>query len=178
MSLTRDEYREELLDRLRQFDRAVAVEHPDTAFELVIVGGGALVLLGVLSRPTDDVDAIRFPGQLLTLMEAFDLNGRVVAYESHFPYNFEDRLVPIEFECRTVRCYTASLEDLVVSKLYSPRDIDSVDIRGAAVLDALDWDRLDAAVQDARLSKIGEQRYRDMLHNYAEYKRECGPCAS
>ena len=34
MSLTRDEYREELLDRLRQFDRPVAVEHPDTAFEL------------------------------------------------------------------------------------------------------------------------------------------------
>lgn len=136
MSLTRDEHREELLDRLR------------------------------------------FPGQLLTLMEAFDLNGRVVAYESHFPYNFEDRLVPVEFECRAVRCCTASLEDLVVSKLYSPRDIDSVDIRGAAVLDALDWDRLDAAVQDAGLSKIGEQRYRDMLHNYAEYKRECGPCAS
>lgn len=178
MSVAGNDYHEGLIERLRQFDRAVALEYPDTAFELVIVGGSALILLGVLSRPTDDVDAIRFPRQLEALMEAFDLNGRVVAYESHFPYNFEDRLVPVEFEHRAVRCYTASLEDLVVSKLYSPRDIDSVDIRGAAVLDALDWDRLDAAVQEAGLSKIGEQRYRDMLHNYAEYRGECGPCAS
>ena len=178
MSPQHDTERERLLETLRQFDRAVALEHPGCVFELVIVGSGALVLLGVLSRPTEDVDAIRFPNELHPLMEAFGLNGRVIHYETHFPYNFEDRRVPVEFPFRAIRCYTASLEDLVVSKLYSNRDTDASDIREADVLSALDWSRLASAVKEAELSKMGERSHRDMLYNYEKYRRECGRCES
>lgn len=178
MNPQHDTERERLLETLRQFDRAVALEYPDCVFELVIVGGGALVLLGVLSRPTDDVDAIRFPKELHPLMEAFGLNGRVIHYETHFPYYFEDRLVSVEFPFRAIRCYTASLEDLVVSKLYSNRDTDASDVREADVLAALDWNRLASAVKEAELSKIGDSSYRDMLYNYEVYRKEFGPCDS
>jgi len=178
MDTPKNTERDRLLETLRQFDRAVALECPGCSFELVIVGGGALVLLGVLSRPTDDIDAVRFPAELHPLMEQFGLSGRVIAYESHFPYNFEDRLVPVEFPYRAVRCHTASLEDLVVSKLYSDRDTDASDIREPDVLEALDWELLAKAAREAEMSKLGDRRYRDMLRNYESYREECGPCDS
>jgi len=162
-----------LLRRLEAFDRAVAVNYPDCVFELVIVGGGALILLGVLSRPTDDIDAIQYPKQLLPLMKEFDLSGRVVAYADHFPYDFESRLCPVDAEFKAIQCYTASLEDLVVSKLYSDREIDRSDIREATVLSLLDWDQLARAVEEAELSCLNERRYREMLHRYDEYRKEC-----
>ncbi len=77
-----DMQRDDLLQRLQGFDRAVALTYPDSLFEVVIAGGGALVLLGVLSRPTDDIDALKFPPELAPLMERFDLNGRVGAYSA------------------------------------------------------------------------------------------------
>lgn len=166
----------ELVDRLRQLDRAAALKYPDSVFQLVIVGGGALALLGVLSRPTDDIDALLFPAQLLPLMEQFGVNARVCAYADCFPYNFEDRLVPVDFEPRAVHCYTASIEDLVVSKLYSDRDVDAEDIRLPEVLEAVDWDRLESAVHEARMSSLIERRYNEMLARYEAYREECGSC--
>jgi len=163
-----------LLRRLEEFDRAVALHYPDCVFELVIVGGGALILLGVLSRPTDDIDAIQYPNELLPLMKEYDLSGRVVAYADHFPYDFESRLRPLDAEFKAIRCHTASLEDLVVSKLYSDREIDRSDIREVTVLNELDWGRLATAVEEAELSCLNEGRYREMLHRYDEYRKECG----
>lgn len=163
-----------LLRRLEGFDRAVALHYSDCVFKLVIVGGGALILLGVLSRATDDIDAIRYPNELLPLMKEYDLSGRVVAYMDHFPYDFESRLRPVDGEFRAIRCYTASLEDLVVSKLHSDREIDRLDIREATVLKELDWNRLAAAVEEAELSCLNERRYREMLRRYDEYRKECG----
>ena len=170
--------RDRLLETLRQFDRAVALEHPGRVSELVIVGGGALVLLGLISRPTEDIDAIRFPVELHPLMEEFGLNGRVLTWENHFPYNFDDRRVRLESPFKALRCYTASLEDLVVSKLYSNRDPDAADIREPAVLESLNWDLLAAAVKDSELSRLSGRRYQEMLHSYDEYRKECGPCES
>ena len=84
--------RDELLARLRGLDRAAALLHPDRAFRVVFVGGGALVLLGCLARATADLDALQFPSELVPLMEQYDLSGRVAAYLDHFAINFEDRL--------------------------------------------------------------------------------------
>lgn len=168
--------RDALLDRLQQFDRAVSLKYPDCVFRLVIVGGGAMALLGVLSRPTDDIDALQFPRELLHLMEQFGVNGRVCAYLDHFPYNFEDRLVRVDFEPRAVRCYTASLEDLVVSKLYSDRDVDAADIRLPEVLKALDWGKLQTAIREAKMSTVVERRYNEMVGRYEEYREECATC--
>lgn len=164
------------LERLQQFDRAVWLVHPDCRFDVVIAGGGAMVLLGVLARPTDDIDALQFPHELLTLMQKFDLNGKVAAYQHNFPYHFEDRLVEIEFPFRVLRCFAVSLEDLVISKLYSSRTVDASDIRQPQVLAALDWDQLAKSFEDARLSSMNDDRYHELGLAYASYREEFGPC--
>lgn len=167
---------DELRDRLLAFDRAVGLLYPGEAFRLVFVGGGAMVLLGRLARATSDLDALHFPAELLPLMEQFDLSGRVAAYADHFAYNHEDRLVPLGLDTKSVECYTASLEDIVASKLYSGRETDAADVRRPEVLAALDWDVLAAVVADTEDSKLVERRHREFLHNYEAYREEFGPC--
>jgi hypothetical protein len=166
----------ELEDRLRQLDRAVALVYPGRSFRLVLVGGGSMVLLGCLTRSTADLDALDVPSELATLLEKYDINCRVRAYISHFAYNLEDRIVPLNLGTRAVECYSASLEDVVASKLYSPRDIDELDIRRPEVLRALDWNRLEHVVADMKDNRMNDQRYDEFRYSYRQYRQECGPC--
>lgn len=168
--------RKELEDRLRQFDRAVTLSFPGQFFRLVIVGGGAMVLLGCLTRSTADLDALEAPRGLTELMEAYDINRRVVAYLDHFAYNLEDRLVALSLGTTAVECFSASLEDVVASKLYSERFQDERDIRRPEVLEAIDWARLEHVVEDMQNSKMNDRRYGQFLHNYQLYRQEYGPC--
>lgn len=168
----------ELRNRLLAFDRAVALLYPGRSFRLVLVGGGALVLLGCLARATADLDALRFPAELLPLMEQYDPSGRATAYQDQFAYNLEDRLVPLGVGTTAVECYAASLEDIVASKLYSERAIDASDVRRPEVLAVLDWDRLAEVIADMAGSRLIERRHRQLLHNYDSYRKEYGPCDS
>src|SRR5574340_522954 len=169
---------DELRNRLLQFDRAVGLLYPGRDFRLVFVGGGAMVLLGCLSRATSDLDALLFPQELLALMEEYDLSCRARAYIDQFAPSLEDRLVPIVEGTRSIECYSASLEDLVASKLYSERERDSLDIRRPEVLDALDWNRLADVVNDMGDGVLIERRYRELLRDYSAYRKEFGPCDS
>ena len=166
----------ELRDRLLRFDQAVALRYPGQHFRLVLVGGGALVLLGYAQRTTLDLDVLAPPAELQALMREFDLSGQVAAYEDHFAYNLEDRLVPLGLPTVAVECLAASLEDLVASKLHSDRESDAVDVRRPGVLAAMDWGRLAAVVGEMRDSSLNERRYRLFLDNYESYREECGPC--
>jgi len=170
--------REELEDRLREIDRAVSLLYPGRTFRLVLVGGGAMVLLGCLARSTADLDALNVPSELVSLMAQYDINCRVTAYLDHFAYNLEDRLVPLDLGTTAVECYSASLEDVVASKLYSERDSDAQDVRRPEVLEMLDWARLAEVAEDLRDSKMNDRRYGQFLHNYQEYRKEYRPCAS
>lgn len=139
-----------------------------------------MVLLGCLARATDDLDALRFPSELLPLMERFNLSAQVAAFEDQFAYNLEDRLVALNLGTQAVECYAASLaaslEDIVASKLYSDRPTDAADVRRPEVLGALNWDCLAEVVADMEGSKLIERRHRQFLHNYDSYRKECGPC--
>jgi len=168
--------KKELEDRLRQFDCAVGLMYPGQSFRLVLVGGGAMVLLGCLARSTADLDALQAARELVDLMAKYDINCRVTAYLDHFAYNLEDRLVPLNLETTAVECYSASLEDIVASKLYSDRGTDAHDIRRPEVLEELDWKRLDEVANDMQGSKMNDRRYGQFLHNYRQYRQECGPC--
>ena len=169
---------DDLRERLRAFDRAVHLLHPDRSFRLVIVGGGALVLLGCIARPTSDIDALSFPQDLVDLMAQFDISGRVKAYEDQFANSLEERLVPLDIGSVAVECFTASLEDLVIAKLHSPRELDANDIREPEVLAALDWDRLDVIATEMEEQKYFERRYQEFRISYEQYREECGPCES
>jgi hypothetical protein len=168
--------KEELENRLREFDRAVSLLYPGRSFRLVLVGGGAMVLLGCLARSTADLDTLEVPRELVTLMGKYDINCRVTAHLDHFAYNLEDRLVPLNLGTTAVELCAASLEDVVASKLYSDRERDAHDIRRPEVLRALDWERLAEVATDMQASMMNERRYEQFLHHYREYRKEHGPC--
>lgn len=135
-----------------------------------------MVLLGCLARATADIDALVAPPELINLMAEYDINCRVNAFLDHFAYNLEDRLVALELGTTAVEYYSASLEDVVASKLYSDRDTDASDVRRPEVLQALDWARLDEVAKDMHDSKMNERRYAAFLRNYTEYREEFEPC--
>lgn len=170
------------MERLRRLDEDVDLMFKgDDTFNLVIVGGGALILLERIMRVTHDVDVLSAPPALLDLMVEYDMNTDVKTYCSNFPYNYEDRLIPIDIPTRRVRYYTASLEDIVIAKLCSYRDKDLEDISSASVVANLDWDLLDHLAHDEgelRSAILNERNYNDFLVGYEEYVRRFRPCGN
>jgi hypothetical protein len=166
----------ELRQRLIEFDSAVAALHPSRTFYLVLAGGGALLLMGHLSRVTEDMDALKCSPELVALMDKYDINNRIQgAYGDHFPYNWEDRLVRLDIETAVIACYAASLEDIVASKLCSDRSDDEFDVRRPEVVSAVDWDLLEVVAQEMELSQLNVRRYKNFLYNYEAYREECRP---
>lgn len=164
----------DLLDRLDRLDEDASLlfSKEDRLF-LVIVGGSALVLQKKLKRATDDIDVLEISSKLIDLIERYDINTRVATYISNFPYNFMDRIIKIEVGGRIIDFYTASLEDIVISKLYSNREKDKLDIENEDVLNSIDWDILDSLAMDeneTKQSSMNDRLYSEFLQSYCEYK--------
>lgn len=71
-----------------------------------------------------------------------------------------------------------SLEDIVIAKLYSFRDVDRQDLISDEVLSNIDWERLKHLALDedeAQSSALNEQSYKNFLYDYNEYVRMYGP---
>ncbi len=170
-----DMLREDLLERLDRLDEdASLMFEGEERFHLVIVGGGALILQERISRATHDVDAISASREILELLEKYDINCRVQTYVNNFPYNYEDRLVSLRAGGRKIDFFTASLEDIVIAKLYSARAIDIRDVEGEKVVEAIDWmllEKLATEENEARASALNDRCYADFKANYAEYVR-------
>ena len=171
--------RDDLLERLERLDEDAYLLYPGEArFHLVIVGGSALILLEVISRSTLDIDAINASKEIHGLLERYDINCDVQTYINNFPYNYEDRLRPLPLQGKKIDFFTASLEDIVIAKLFSYRDTDRQDIIKDTVIKALDWELLDLIVksdEEVKLNALNERNYRDFLFNYEEYVRRYKP---
>jgi len=167
--------KEDLLIRLDRLDEDVSYLYDENVrFRLVIVGGSALVLQDYLSRATFDIDAIEVSREIYTLLDKYDIDCRVNAYVFNFPYNFEDRLLKLDVGGRRIDIFTASLEDIVISKLYSIRPQDIQDIENKVVLDNLDWDLLEKLANDeneAKCSTLNTRTYSEFKQSYDEYRR-------
>ena len=98
-----------------------------------------------------------------------------VAYCNQMPFNYEDRLIPLDIGARFIRYFTPSLEDLAVMKLYAYRPNDIVDLHSRAFIDRLDWDLLERLIFDegeALASSPSERSYQEMVCAYSQYKKE------
>ncbi len=174
--------REDLLQKLRNFDEEVNLIFGDALnIRVVIVGGGALILMNVIPRMTHDIDVLGcISADIAAIMQSYDINGRVNAYAQNFPYNYEDRLVPVDdVHGKSTSFYTASLEDIVISKLCSNRDTDYADITSARVLEMIDWNllhHLATAEDEIKSSCLNDQRYGEFLSAFKEYERKYRPC--
>lgn len=167
--------REDLIRQLLALDEeASLLFNQAERINMVIVGGGALVLMEYISRSTHDIDVISVSHQMQDLMEQYDINTRVQTYINNFPYNYEDRIQPINIKTRLIDFYTASLEDIVIAKLYSYRDSDYADISSPTVVNNINWELLHylaTSDEEAHASSMNEQCYQFFLQNYYEYER-------
>lgn len=104
-------FKEDLLERLARLDEdADLLFDDDRRFKLVIVGGSALILLETITRSTHDIDALDVSPEIVDLLEKYDINTRVGTFINNFPYNYDERLVPVRLDGRRIDFYTASLE--------------------------------------------------------------------
>lgn len=148
-------------------------------YPVVIVGGSAFLLHDLTNRPTThDVDVLSCNAELRSVLTNYAaVNGRVAAYADQIPYNFEDRLVKLDLPTRVIDYMTPSIEDLAVMKLYGWRPNDQQDLESPAMLEALDWEKLDKLVYDpeeAQASALSPRRYREMVSVYEDYARRHG----
>ena len=94
-------------------------------------------------------------------------------------YHRKLRLVPVRLHGRRIDFYTASLEDIVIAKLYSGRATDIQDIIDPRVLKEINWDRLEylaTADDEAKASALNEFRYAEFLDSYRTYIRRWRDC--
>ena len=172
--------RDDLLKRLVALDEEVSLTFPQAErIHMIIVGGGALVLMEYISRSTHDIDVLNVSHQIQEIMEQYDMNTRVMTYINNFPYNYEDRIQPVNVDGKIIDFYTASLEDIVIAKLYGYRDNDYNDICAPDVLRGIDWEllhKLATSEDEAKASALNEYRYREFLERYNEYERRFRPC--
>lgn len=175
-------FRDDLLERLQRLDEdADLLFDDDRRFRMVIVGGSALILLETITRATHDIDALDVSPEILSLLERYDINTRVGTFINHFPYNYDDRLVPLPLKGQRIDFYTASLEDIVIAKLYSSREKDVQDIINPQVLNAINWELLEklaTAEDEAQASALNPFRYREFRESYEEYVERWRPCGN
>lgn len=171
--------RNDILERLDKMDMEafVTIDTPQM-YRMIIVGGSGLVLLETITRATQDIDALDASVEIRGLLEKYGANLQVSAFMNHFPYNFEDRLHKIPVGGRKILFYTASLEDIVIAKLFSARPKDRQDLILGEVLKQIDWSILRHLATDeneVRASVLNERTYLDFLHDFKEYVGRYGP---
>ena len=144
--------------------------------KVVIVGGSALMLRDLTSRPaTHDVDVLEADAELERIFSHYPaINASVAAHADEIPYNFESRLTRLDLPTQLIDYLTPSLEDLVVMKLYAWRPNDIADLTSSALLAALDWELLEHLVYDedeSRASTLSERRWHEMTLAYEQFKK-------
>ena len=139
-------YKQDLEQTLLGIDEEAELEigPRDDRPSVVLVGGSAFMLNDVTNRSvTHDIDVFEADRCLREIIARYpEVNGMAVAYCNQMPFNYEDRLIPLDIGARFIRYFTPSLEDLAVMKLYAYRPNDIVDLHSRAFIDRLDWDLL------------------------------------
>jgi len=170
-------YKDDILKRMKALDQHASLEFSnDSRFHVIIVGGGALVLRGYIARSTDDIDVLDADNKLYGLMERYDMNGNVNAHVFSFPCNYEERAIPI-WSGEKIDYFTASLEDIVISKICGGRDRDLEDLEVLAK--SVDWkiiDKLATDEDELKLISMSDRGYLDFKACYKNFERMYRPC--
>lgn len=160
----------EITQRLLRLDEDAALmfDGPDR-FSCILVGGSALILLGYISRATHDIDVLRTPPELLSLLAKYDMNNNVSAHMDNFPDDYLDRVRKLDLPTQKIDFYTLSLEDLVISKLAAGREKDLFDVTRPEVLEALDWALLDTSAQLVKQGMLSDRSVQEFELNYQDF---------
>jgi len=168
--------KEELQERLELLDEdAASIFNDEGRYHVVIAGGGALILMGYMSRATIDIDVIDATNALYALFDKYQINTHINAHINSFLYNYPDRL-KLLWSGEKIDYYTVSLEDVVVSKLCANRPPDRNDLK--AIAEFVDWEKLEMLSSDEdelRTITMNDSNYFFFKQSYKEYTEEYRP---
>jgi hypothetical protein len=161
--------KDDMKTRMLELDSLATLRFPGKTFQCIIVGGGALLSLGLKAKGTLDVDVLVAPRQLSDLFDQFDFNTKVQSLSICFPFHYLDRIRKIEIGTKTIEFYTLSVEDLIVSKLYAYRKKDVEDLEDIIKSGQYDKTLLAQVVADAKASALNDRAYHEMICLYNQH---------
>lgn len=164
--------KEDVLQRLKHLDMAAYLRIKDSKrYSCVIVGGGALMLLGLSDRVTYDIDILKsdIPKELFDVMDDLDINTNVMAYNNNFAENYLERAKLVELETEKIDFYTISLEDLIISKIAAYREKDIYDIMDIEIMKQVDYELLDKLAEDIKYGMLNDYDVRMFEYGYNDF---------
>lgn len=101
-------------------------------FQAVIIGGAALIVMGLINRPTRDIDCIApvIPDEIKQAAQGFRadnpalrlwenwLNNGPISLTEDLPEGWQNRVAPL-FEGQAITLQTLSRSDLLLTKLFA-----------------------------------------------------------
>ena len=163
-----------LIKKLENCAKELELRYPDEHFDIVIVGGAALMLFNNNGKMTNDIDIITVSdSKIWPVLINYSMNGRVTAYLDSYSSDMEERYVHIDYiNSKNVDYYICSLEDIVAAKLGANRDKDIKDIENPYIYELIDFDVLDKIIyEELKIDYFNETRYQFLLKTYADFKK-------
>lgn len=165
-----------LLANLIKIDEEVSLlfEPTNVKIKIVITGGGAFLLKGLISRSTPDIDVLNGYKQIEFILNKYNANTRVNAYSDCFAYNYEDRLEKVELKTKMLEYYVLSTEDLIISKLFSFRPKDIEDIKSTMKKGVVNLNKLIQIVDSGEVKNacLSDRHYDEFMFNYNKFLKE------
>jgi len=146
----------------------------DKRYEMTIVGGSALMMLGLTAntRQTTDIDVMEAALEMNGLLERYDMNQHVTNFRFRLPERWFGRRQKISFEGAVLDIYAPSNEDLAILKLDAYREVDKKDLEDMARSGELDFDLLKTIIHDdteLRVNYDTEEEWGVFLARYNEF---------
>lgn len=165
---------EGIKERLSQLDDdLLACYGYSSRFEMVIVGGSALILTGSApdSRFTTDIDVLMASVETEEFLARYDMNTDVSTFLYQYPENWKERRKKIDFDGQVLEVFTLSNEDLAITKLLSWRDSDKADLLDMKKAGNVDEEKLQAILNDPTELQInaGEKEWVALLDNVQDF---------
>lgn len=115
-------------------------KHLSSSFDLILIGGAAMILHFGASRTTRDVDVLILKGELSDLRQAIKtvaderelpedwMSDAAKGFADIFLPDFYHRLVPLDYEFFHIRLYALGLPEQVALKIIALREQDLEDL--------------------------------------------------
>lgn len=169
----------DLLERCLKLDRVLFFQANQKGvsinrkINIVIAGSSSLILNKVNIMATIDIDILRISDWLdKELLEQFDMNTRVQCTEDCLPYNWEDRIKPLELNTKVIQYHLLSIEDAVCFKIAAYREKDKNHLAVKNLANQINWIRLKQCAQEMELSALNQRNFQWFVHRYNQFVKE------
>ena len=143
------------------------------AIRIVIAGSSALILNQIHIDRTMDIDILRISSYITdALLAKYHMNTRVQCTEDSLPYNWEDRIVPLNLKTSIISYYTLSIEDAICAKIAAGRAKDEDHLQADNLKRFINWEQLKRCAEEMALSSLNERRFLEFKHRYNTYVEE------